>query len=192
MSTQITWVSVVRRQKKCWNYASACSCCSLFQENLLVFFCVCVFSEHVVNRICRRRAHQTCGYRNDSQERMILREYLSSTTACIMYEGLSFSVDEILELSEGKRKRGMGASSAAYNLKDGAHFQSSSHSSSLLKSHWTGTPNRYALVAYLPNSVCLCLETLRLLIKRISFLAGELWALFSITKCQCAMGAHCC
>lgn len=63
-----------------------------------------VFSEHVVNRICRRRVHQTCGYRNDSQEGMILTEYLSSTTACIMYEGLSFSVDEILELSEGREK----------------------------------------------------------------------------------------
>lgn len=42
------------------------------------------------------------------------------------------------------------------------------------------------------GTVCICAETLHLLIKHISFLMGEFWALFSITKCQCVVGAHCC
>lgn len=189
MSTQITWVSVVRRQKN-WNYASACSGRSLFQGNLLVFF-VCVFWA------CRQQNTQAVSTSN-----MWLPQRFTggddSYGVFVIYNRLYYVWGAFLFSwwNSGaiwrQRKRGMGASSAAYNLKDGAHFQSSSHSSSLLKSRWTGTPNWYALVAYLPNSVCLCFETLRLLIKRISFLAGELWALFSITKCQCAMGAHCC
>lgn len=90
----------------------------------------------VFNSVHRLQAHQTCDYCNNSQRGMILTSICHLQLLVLCMRGFPFQLMEFCSYLKAA-KRSMGASSAAYNLKDSAYFQSSLHSSSLKESCWT-------------------------------------------------------
>lgn len=133
---------------KNWSHRSVCSDLILFQKMYCFYMHLSMLPWHTHlwkywDHTSKMWLRQQVTNRDDSYQ------YMYSTIACIMYDGLSLSVDEILWLSKD-RKTGMCAPSAVYNLKDSTHFQSSLRSSFLneyillyLRQNW------YTLVAYL-------------------------------------------
>lgn len=114
------------------------------------------------------QSQQTCDYSRSSHKRMIFYQNLSSTTVCIMDERIQFCI---------WRQQKVCTLSSHCNLKN-AHFESSSHASSLNKPFWTSTKTHSHLLLF--GKACIC--TLRLEQSSVAL---------SITKYGCGVEAHC-